>query len=152
MQVGADGVDVVDGLTEDLMVLATQTSPIDDGDDDNGLSSGIIAMIVVLVVLTILVIVIIFAGYLVYRRKHKSQYDISNLSKQHSVAEYVSDNAIVNPSYITIRQTQSSQIQEMVSTEPEPLKGNPSTEEDAHVIRVNLSANVDDDEDKDTHL
>ena len=149
MQVGADGVDVMDGLTDDLMVLATQTSPTDDGDNDDGLSSGIIAVIVVLVVLTILVLVIIFAGYLVYRRKHKSQCDISYISKQHSVAEYISDNAIANPSYITIQQIRPSQIQEMVSTEPEPLKGNPSTEEDAHVIRSNL--NVDDD-DQDTHL
>ena len=150
MQVGADGVDVVDGLTDNLMVLATQTSPTDNDDDnDNGLSSGIIAVIVVLVVLTILVLVIVFAGYLVYRRKQKSHYDISNLSKQHSVAEYVSDNAIVNPSYITIPQTQSSKIQEMVSTEPEPLKENPSTEEDAYMIR---NANVDGEEDKDTHL
>ena len=149
MQVGADGVDVMDGLTDDLMVLATQTSPTDDGDNDAGLSSGIIAVIVVLVVLTILVLVIIFAGYFVYRRKHKSQFDISYISKQHSVAEYISDNAIANPSYITIQQTRPSQMQEMVSTEPEPLKGNPSTEEDAHVIRANL--NVDDD-DQDTHL
>ena len=156
MQVGAEGVDPMNGLTDDLMMLATQTSPTDDGDeDDDGLSTGIIVVIIVAVILTVLVLVIIVAGYLVYRRKHKSMYDISDISKRHSVAEYISDNAVANPSYITVQQVQPSQIQEMVSTEPEPLKGKSSTEEGTDhdaVIEVNINANVDDDEDKDTHL
>ena len=155
MQVGAEGVDPMNGLTDDLMMLATQTSPTDDDEDDDGLSTGIIVVIIVAVVLTVLVLVIIVAGYLVYRRKHKSMYDISDISKRHSVAEYISDNAVANPSYIIVQQVPPSQIQEMVSTEPEPLNGKSSTEEgidhDA-VIEVNINANFDDDEDKDTHL
>lgn len=137
-------------------MLATQTSPTDDDEEeDDGLSTGIIVIIVVLVVITVLVLVIVFAGYLVYRRKYKSKYDITSTSKRHATADYIDDNTMVNPSYMSVQQTQPSQVQEMISTEPELFKEKSPTEEDVDdaVITVNLTAKeVDDDDDKDTHL
>jgi len=136
------------------MNLATQAPPTDDGGDDgddgedDGLSAGIIVLIVVLVTLLVLTTLVVFVVYVVYRGKRKSKYDIYNHSKQHrnyGGACYIADN--------TAQQTQSSQVQEMVSTEPELLKEKSLKEDTADdnnfVVEVNLDAA---DDDKDTHL
>lgn len=145
---------MVNGLTEELMVLATQTSPTDDGEEEeDGLSTGIVVVIVVLVVLIVLLLVIVLAGYFIYRQKHKSKYVINR--KGYAEADYISDNTLANPAYFTVQQTNGNQVQEMVSTEPNHSEGKSSTEINAAYDDVTVKANVianDVDDDKDTHL
>ena len=162
---------VVDGLTDDLMALTTEASPTDDSEDDDGLSGGIIALIVILITLFILALVTAIAAYLLYRQKHKKKYDIQQLSFR-----AIDSMATANP-YVTVKEMQSSQVQEIVSTEPEIVKENSPKEEstdhkddkddekestdykddnddddDDDDVKANTSAAVADGDDKDTSL
>jgi len=134
------------------MVLATQTP---SEDEDDGLSAGIIALIVILSTLFVLILVVTFVVYLVYRRKRKSKYSISASLihyQDYGGADYIADNTAVNLSYFSVQQIQNSQVQEMVSTEPEDLKEKSLKEDNADDDDFVIKENLYVDDDKNTHL
>ena len=144
---------MVEGLTQDLMTLATETLSSGE-DEDDGLSSGIIALIVVLVTLLVLVLVVAIVAYLVYKKKRKVKYDVHNTQRSYGGTDYIADNTA---SCIFIQQIQSSShVEEMISTEPELLKETSPIEKSANddddIIKVNLNAVATGDDDKDTSL
>ena len=153
--------DITGGLSEDLEQLrqdriSTLTPTTGSGEDDDGLSGGIIALIVILVVLTVIVLVAVIAGLLVYRSKHSSKFVISVGSvrnRRYGGTDYITDSTAVGNTYVTTQELQaSSNVQEMVSSEPEPYKGD-KDEKDGDLsgdsmVKQNLGA----DDDTDTHL
>lgn len=153
---------VIDGLSDDLVELAENQNRNnrrdDDGDDgDDGLSGGIIALIVILVILAVSVPVVIVIVYLVYKQRQKGRFDIFQGSIRHRKhgSDYIADNTAVDERYTTGQELQSSQRQEMESSEPEPtterlIKDDDDTDEPGATTIQN--PNFDADADKDTQL
>jgi len=165
-------VDITGGLSDDLVdlrnaILSTRTptpSPTlipgdNEDDDDDGLSGGIIALIVILVVITVIVLVAVIIGLLVYRRKHSSKFVINVGSVNHrryGGTDYISDTTAVDNPYVVSQELQaSSNVQEMVSSEPEPYKEDKDEKDGDQsgdsVAKKNIGYSNDDD-DVDTHL
>jgi len=164
LQVGADSlVDITGGLSPDLEelrdeIISTLTpTPGDNEDDDDGLSGGIIALIVILVVLTVIVLVVVVVGLLVYRSKHSSKFviNVDSVKKRgYGGTDYLTDTTAVSNTYVTTQELQaSSNVQEMVSSEPEPYhedEDKKDGDESGDTI-VKQNAGFSDD-DVDTHL
>ena len=144
----------MDGLSEDLVELAGRNNNNDgSADDDDGLSGGIIALIIILVLLAVSVPAVVIIIYLVYKKRKQGSFDVfQGIHHRSSGNAYVTDNTIVNPSYETGQELQSSQVQEMVSSEAEPptqkLLGDDSDSESTTVKNQNFDADTD----KDTRL
>jgi len=106
-------------------------------------------LIVILVVLTVIILVVVIAGVFVYRNRHSSKFNISAGSVKYGGTDYIDNNTAVNNLYVTTQELQTSRnVQEMVSSDPEPYKE--GREDDDSGVKQNLS--VDDDDDTDTHL
>ena len=145
---------MINGLSESLNELAEQNNNDgggggDDGDDD-GLSGGIIALIVILVLLAVSVPAVIVIVYLVYKNRRKGQFDIFKGSVSHRT-DYVADNTAANSSYMAVKQLESSNVQEMVSSETEPPTEK-LAREDSDTDEPDRNQNTDVDIDKDTRL
>ena len=145
---------VIEGLSQDLVDLATQNNNPGDDEDDGGLSGGIVALIVILVLLGVLVLVVIVIVYVVYRKKHQGRFDIfSSIHHRNYGTDYIADNTAVNPGYTSTQELQSSQVQEMVSSEPEHLTEKLIKDEsDSNEPQSIRNPNFDADIDKDTSL
>ena len=148
----------MDGLSEDLVELAGQNNNNNDGsaDDDDGLSGGIIALIVILVLLAVSVLAVAVIVYLVYKKRKQGRFDVfKDIRRRSSGNDYVTDTTIVNPSYEAGQELQSSQVQEMVSSEIEPptqkLLGDDSDSDEGESTVVK-NQNFDADTNKDTRL
>ena len=145
---------IIEGLSQDLIDLAAQDNT--DDDDDDGLSGGIVALIVILVLLAILVPAAIVIVYVVYRRKRQGRFDIlGSVRPRNYGADYISDNTAANEGYTSTQELQSSQVQEMVSNEPEAITEKLIKDEsDSNIPESIKNPNFDngDDNDKDTRL
>ena len=148
--------DTIDGLSDDLIDLDNTGGGSDD--DDDGLSGGIIALIVILVVLSVLVPTILVIAYLIYRQKHKGQFDIFQGSVRHrnQGVDYIADNTAVNSAYVVTQELQSSQpVREMASNETEPPTKELMKDRDSDTDEPNGNVkdqNAETDSDKDTRL
>ena len=148
----------MNGLSEDLVELAEQNNNNDGGtddDDDDGLSGGIVALIVILVLLAVSVPAVVVIIYLVYKKRKQGHFDVfKGIHHRSSGNDYVADNTIVNPSYEAGQELQSSQAQEMISSETEPptkklIDDSDSDEGESTTVK---NQNFDADTDKDTRL
>ena len=144
---------VIEGLSQDLIDLAAQNQNNNTGDDDDGLSGGIIALIVILVILAVSVPTVIVIIYLVYKKRRKGRFDIfGSVQHRNYGTDYIDDNTAANPGYTSTQELQSSQVQEMVSSEPEPLTEKLIKDSDSDEPESIKNPNFDVDSDKDTCL
>ena len=158
VQVDATSLRIINGLSDDLTELYRQNQNNNNSgdDDDDGLSGGIIALIVILVLLGVLVPVVIVIVYVLYKRKYRGQFNIFRHHRGYGAnIDYIADNTAINPGYASGQELQTSQVQEMVSSEPEPstdrlVKDDSDSDEPDSDSTKNL--NIDVDSDKDTRL
>lgn len=145
---------VIEGLSQDLIDLAEQNQN-NNTDDDDGLSGGIVALIVILVILAVSVPIVIVIVYVLYKRRRKGRFDIfGSIQHRNYGTDYIADNSAVNPGYTsTAQELQSSQAQEMVSSDTEPLTEVLNQDaSDSNEPESIMNPNFDADIDKDTCL
>ena len=145
---------VIEGLSQDLIDLAEQNQN-NNTDDDGGLSGGIVALIVILVILGVSVPIVIVIVYVLYKRRRNGRFDIfGSIQHRNYGTDYIGDNSAVNPRYTTTQELQTSQAQEMVSSDTEPLTGvvNQDESDSTNEPESIRNPNFDADSDKDTRL
>ena len=149
--------DVINGLSEDLVALAGQNNNNNgSADDDDGLSGGIIALIVILVLLAVSVPAVVVIIYLVYKKRKQGRFDVfKGTYRRSSRNDYPTDNIIVNPSYEAGQELQSSPVQETMSSEIEPptqklIEDDSDSDEGESTVIKNQNFGAD--TDKDTRL
>ena len=125
VQVNATSLRIINGLSDDLINFSRQNqnndSAGDNDDDDDGLSGGIIALIVILVLLGVLVPAVIVIVYVLYKRKHRGKITFRRRARGYGAnIDYIADNTVANPGYVAGQELQTSKVQEMVSSEPDP--------------------------------
>ena len=145
---------VIEGLSQDLIDLAGQNQNNNNNGGGGGLSGGIIALIVILVILGVSVPIVIVIVYVLYKRRRKGRFDIfGSVQHRNYGTDYIVDNSAANPGYTSTQELQSSQAQEMVSSETEPLTEVLNQDEsDSNEPESIKNPNFDADVDKDTCL
>ena len=124
------------------MELGIQSSQNDYGDNDRP-STAVVVVAVLLPTLIVLLLIVASTIYVIHKWRHSSKHSSPNQQAScHTGTDYIANNTIINPTYFTVQQIKSSQVQEMVSIELEFLNKTLLKEDDA--IKVNIGADTED--------